>query len=439
MRMSKKTLWTLIMAVVAMGWSPQSALAVASTARVVGTLKDATTGAELCQPTIPKARRYKTIQAAVDDSIASRFPATIWVCPGRYPEQVHIYNTADYAPIITLKGSNLPSGPAVITVPSTPWVPFQSANYGWVAAQLLVTDTTGVTINNLEVDGSGGCPTMDGAATPPLLAGVMFANNGDPASSAIEAGTIRFVHVHNQLPVYGPGCGLSAGILAENAYIQINDNNIHDVNYSGILQYGGNATMLRNTIMYPGYTAIRSTAAHPIDVSLNVIAHTYFGIVLENGTNSVQVDKNTFSPEVTTAIYLHGAHDNFIRGNTINNPWTGISLDGGFPQFNSDYPSSGNLVEGNAVSNCGFVCIADIFSSGTNRIDGNTLTNSAQYGIWLWWVADFLENGTNPVPPDPPFLDWDSIYSNSNVSIPVAICHASYVDGVGWSCAAGDQ
>ena len=174
-------------------------------------------------------------------------------------------------------------------------------------------------------------------------------------------------------------------------------------------------------------------------MSLNVIAHTYFGIVLENGTHSVQVDKNSFSPEVTTAIYLHGARDNFIRKNTINNPWTGISLDGGFPNFDPALPSSGYLVEGNAITNCGYACIADRFSSGTNRIDGNTLTNSASYGIWLWFVADFLQNGTNPVPPDPPFLDWDSIYSNTNANVPLAICHAAYVDGVGWGCAAGDQ
>jgi hypothetical protein len=280
---------------------------------------------------------------------------------------------------------------------------------------------------------------MDGVAPPPLLAGVMFANNGDPATSFTESGTIQFVHVHDQLAVYDPACGLSAGILAENAYIQINDNNIHNVNYSGILQYGGNATMLRNTISHPGYTAIRSTAAHPVDVSLNMIAHTYFGILLENGTNSVQVDENSFSPEVSTAIYLHGAHDNFIRRNTIDNAWTGISLDGGFPEFNPAWPSSGNLVEGNVVNNCGYACIADSWSIGPNRIEQNTLNNSAKYGIWLWHVADFLENGTAPAPPSPPFLDWDSIYDNVNGGIPTAICHALYVDGVGWSCAADDR
>jgi hypothetical protein len=428
--------WGLITAVAAVGFSAQDALA--ATTRVVGSLKSAT-GTELCQPTVSKANRFTTIQAAVDASIAGAVPSTIWVCPGRYPEQVHIYNTATYSPIITLKGSNLTSGPAVIAAPIAPWVPYQSAIYGWVVPQLLVTDTTGVTINNLEIDGTGGCPVVDGVSTPPLMAGVMFANNGDPATSATEAGIVRFVNVHDQLPVYDPACGLSAGILAENAYIQINDNNIRNVNYSGILEYGGNATMLRNTISYPGYTAIRSTAAHPVDVSLNVIANTYFGILLENGTNAVQVDKNSFSPTVTTAIYLHGAHDNFIRSNTINNPWTGIALDGGFPQIDPASPSSGNLVTGNVISNCGYACITDSWSAGTNRISGNTLSNSAAYGIWLWNVADFLENGTAPAPPPPPFLDWDSIYSNSNVGIPLKICHASYVDGVGWSCAAGDQ
>jgi len=406
----------------------------------VGSLKDST-GQELCQSGISKAKRYSTIQAAVDDTInLYKLPATIWVCPGSYPEQVKIHNTATYQPIITLQGSNLTSGAARITVPTT-WTTFSSTIYGSVAAQLLVTDTTGVTIRNLEVDGSGGCPTGDAGAPPPFMAGVMFAKNGNPNTSSTEAGTIQFTNVHDQLPQIQEGCGLSAGIVAENAYIKINDNTIHDVNYSGILQYGGNATMLRNTISNSTFrpiTGIRSTAAHPIDVSLNTISNVNVGILLENGTNSVQVDKNNISTTVSTGIHLHGAFNNYVRWNTVNSAWTGISLDGsGFSQGGP--PSSGNLVEGNVVRNCQYTCIADTWSSGSNRIDGNKLTNSLYYGIWLWYVADFDQNGTAPAPPPPPFLDWDSIYSNTYAQIPIQICHATYDSTIGWGCAPADR
>jgi len=272
------------------------------------------------------------------------------------------------------------------------------------------------------------------------MAGVMFANNGNANTSNTEAGAIQFTNVHDQLPQIQEGCGFSAGIVAENAYIKINDNTIHDVNYSGILQYGGNATMLRNTISNSTFrfmTGIRSTAAHPIDVSLNVISNVNVAILLENGTNSVQVDKNKISATVSTGIYLHGAFNNYVRWNTVNSAWTGISLDGNVSQ--AGWPSSGNLVEGNVVSNCAYTCIADSWSSGSNRIDGNKLTNSLSYGIWLWHVADFNSNGIAPAPPPPPFSDWDSIYSNTNTQIPIQICHATFDPAVGWACTAGDR
>ena len=216
-------------------------------------------------------------------------------------------------------------------------------------------------------------------------------------------------------------------------HIQINDNVIHDVNYGGILEYGGNAQMLRNTISHT-YTAIRSTGGHPIDVSLNVISESYYGIVLEYGANGVQVDKNTFNPSVSTAIYLLGAFGNFVRTNTINNPWVGIAVEGIYP----DWPTSDNLVEGNKVNNCGFACLSDAVSwVGRNRFDSNTITNSASYGVWLHYVADFLENGTAPGPPELPYLDWDSIYSNPMTNVPIKVCHAVY-DG-GWGCAPDDK
>src|SRR5262249_10043282 len=107
-----------------------SSASLVTISRVVGSLKDPTTGAEKCQPTIPQARRYATIQAAVDASIAEVFPATIWVCPGVYREQVQISNAPNYEPIIFLQGSNLADGPALIAAPPV-WTGYFSKVYGW--------------------------------------------------------------------------------------------------------------------------------------------------------------------------------------------------------------------------------------------------------------------------------------------------------------------
>jgi len=357
------------------------------------------------------SKKTQTIQAAVNMAIAAKQPATILVCPGTYPEQVTITHTPDYGPIITLKPTSTTAGPVTIAAPSTGLVPnYTSAAYGRVAAQFLVYGYAQVTVTNIVIDGSGAlCPGTQGADRS---AGIMFSNVGDPATSNWEAGTVRFMTVQNLLPTFAAACGPSDGILAENSFITMNDNKIHDVNDIGILEYAGNAQIDRNEItntlgngLFAGIYLTGpdgcqdGACAHPVDVSLNNISQTkVYGIALVNGTNNVYVGVNQFSPTVSTGVYLSAAHNNIVNKNTINFPWGGIELDNG---------SANNLIEYNTINWCNFACILDKASHGGNTLESNKFLSSANYGLWTYFPAD------------------DAVYSTFNQGIPVAVCNAT--------------
>ncbi len=371
--------------------------------RVVGTCTTS--------PVVPASRHYARIQDAVDASIASTQAAIILVCPGVYREQVTIapnLAVADYAPVVTLKGY----APGVVIAPPAGGLvanyhsaiprfsdgsdPSANSN-GWVAAQLLVHDTAGVQVTNIEFDGTGAaCPSV--AGVPSTVAAVVFANVGDESYNQ-TAGLVRFVSIHDLAYPFVSGCGYSEGIISENAWMAINDNTIQRVYDTGILEYGANNQILRNTISQVGYTGIRLTAAQPIDVSLNKLSRIEeWGILLENGTNGVTVDKNTTSPELPIGVYVLNSHDNSIVNNTINNAFGGVFLDGG---------ASNNLVEGNIVNGCAFACIMDRASHGGNTIDWNDFHTSSLYGIWLYSA------------------DVDNMYSNLFDNTPIPVCHST--------------
>ena len=106
--------------------------------------------------------QYPTIQAAVN---AAPSGAVIEVCPGGYPEQVLIEKPLTLQGIIATgdEGAFIlpPSGGLVVNAPGT-------------IAQILVENTTGVTITNLIVDGQNAgnsldLPALTGASCGPLL------------------------------------------------------------------------------------------------------------------------------------------------------------------------------------------------------------------------------------------------------------------------------
>ena len=385
--------------------------------RVVGTCTP--------NPLVTIKSRHTTIQDAVDASFMAAQPANILVCPGTYREQVEIApimasiqakvaagtipaeDVPDYAPIITMKGINLTVGPAIIAPPAAGLHSnFTSATFGPIAAQLLVHDTAGATISNLEIDGTGGgCPRIGGVAVRP--AGVMFARAGDYENYAYSttAGTVKFMSIHDQQYPWTASCGADAfGVISEDSYIKINDNVITKINDIGIYELGGNNQILRNNLTFCGGYGIVLYGASQSDVSLNTLsAINLSGIVLQGGTNLATVELNVFTPALPVGVYIDGGFDNSVTHNKGSFSFAGVFLDNG---------SSGNVVEDNQIDHCAFACIANRWSHGNNTIDWNDIDTSAAFGIWLRHI-------------DNEYLT-DNVYSNVFTgTIPVPICHSS--------------
>jgi len=371
------TRWAVLGGALMLTLHAQSALA-ATVTRVVGTCG-----------TVSAANRHATIQSAVNASIASAKPTNILVCPGTYPEQVVIAGTPDYEPVIVLKSYSTTIA-KIVAPPGGLEAKYLSANYGWVAPQIFVRDTTGVSIMNLEVDGRRDDGTFAACAigqdgNPATVAGIGFLNAGTADWSFVEAGTIKKVSIHDE-PDFATCGGDSNGVISDHSFIKIDDNTIKNVYTNGIAVFAGNAEILRNNISFIGQNGIRITAAWPYDVSRNSITWVHSnGILIEQGSNSITVDSNTFAPALPTGIKLDHSHDNLVINNMVdgedhvNHTWGGV--DGGIFMLTSP----NNVVEGNTIRHCSTACIIDEYNpAGGNRIDWNDLYESQSYGVWLY-------------------------------------------------------
>ncbi len=139
---------------------------------------------------------YTTIQAAVNAVPAG---TKIEVCPGTYPEQVSITKN------LTLLGiAGVSSDAAVIVPPAGGLSQTGTDIFGnAVAAQILVTGATAVTISHLTVDGSHN--GLSGCSVDPI--GIHYQNS---------AGTITYNAVRDQLmDPADQGCQIGLAINVE--------------------------------------------------------------------------------------------------------------------------------------------------------------------------------------------------------------------------------
>jgi|HubBroStandDraft_6_1064221.scaffolds.fasta_scaffold53611_1 hypothetical protein len=381
-------------------------------------------GPSACQPSLV---HFSTIQAAVN---AVPINATILVCPGTYPEQVTIN-----APL-TLKGITDGTGnAAVVTAPSggmkvnTTRVSQILTPGRGLAAQILVTATTGVNISNLTVDGTGngiGDPTCSNP--DPLLAGVYF---------RVASGMIKNVATRSQV-ISPAGCddrgfgimvetgGTSAspvpasvaitgttvrsyesvGIAADDfgVTVTLKGNTIYCARPAstllGIQMVGATGTVAKNSVTengLPASTDILADASHAVVISGNNLAAAGNGIVVAsddsiNGdADSSQVTSNTVV-EAQDLTSLQGAvsicsNNSLVQRNTINS----------------------SVVSAIFVDTCGNT----VFTSNNNTIQGNTI-NEACAGVMLntttgdsvsanqfYNVNQTLLNGSSCSPPLP--------------------------------------
>jgi parallel beta-helix repeat protein len=345
--MSKTVLRLAVLLTAAMGLHAQSASATTAVVSV---------GAS-CQPTI-KAR-YATIQAAVT---AVSPGSTILVCPGTYPEQVTISKP------VTIRGVNDNNqGAAVITIPAGGLVPVPTTTYGLVGAQVLVQNTSTVSISNLAIDGAGGgCPTTNGYNH---VAGIEALNVGDPAGL-----TVRRVVVRN----LSGACALGVGLHAEGSGLTIDSNNFHVIDGAALVQFGGDSQITSNTIQTTSNGIVLHGVTQQSGVSNNVVLTSgVSGITLEAGTSHVGIKGNIIGPFVNFGILISDSSGNTASSNRATADWAGLLL----------YNAGQNTTWANIFTNLGYVGIWDEFSTGGNAVNSNTV-NESPFGIIAVSPAD---------------------------------------------------
>jgi hypothetical protein len=298
-------------------------------------------------------KNFATIGAAIGTAPPK---STVEVCPGSYPEQLTISQP------LTLKGViSGNAGAAVITGNGALAQNGTTTDFGPVAAQILVQNTTGVTISNLTVDGSA----QPGCVAGSQVAGIAYSNVG---TTGTAAGTITGVTVRNEIA----GCN-SAGILSDNAFIKIVSNNVQGTDGIGIAVGAGDNSITSNTIA--GFAEGISTQQvnTPTVISANTLLDvTGIGINM-TGSNGLQVINNIVGMTAAgqDAISVGaGNQATTVTGNKVFGGANGVVMNGAMTSTIKT-----NII--GAVSGNAFVFSS---SGGNNKVTQNTV-NEASCGI----------------------------------------------------------
>jgi parallel beta-helix repeat protein len=288
-------------------------------------------GPSSCQPGLV---HFSTIQAAV---AAVPPGANVLLCPGSYPEQVHITQP------LTLRGVTVGnSGQAVIAPPPGGLTTNAVDEFGaTLALQLWVDNASGgpVNISDIVVDGTGNEVTV----CHQVITGIFYENS---------AGTVNHVTLRNQ---FGNTCGeaflaeggsASPTVTIQNSSIHNTDNGIFSQNQVTLIAKGNNVDVSASA----GGFAITLNDGTTNTVSGNVIVTNYWGISpVRSATGSVS------SNTVTGGIYgiITSADGMSITSNKVfNTTGAGIYLVTSVATIqNNDIAHANVGIEFNCVSN----------------------------------------------------------------------------------------
>jgi hypothetical protein len=230
---------------------------------------------------------YLTIQAAVTAAEALTPPNVVRVCPGTYHEQVVIDASLtlegiqaatpaplqDAAVILPPSGGATPNATDVCIYPNTNYC----SNGFPIAAQILVENTTGVTISNLTVDGTGNALSSGCSVN---LDGILFQN---------ASGTVSHVAVRNQLlNDVLTGCQTGDGIYVESSSgsssVSVTASSIHNYNKNGLTgRYAGTTlTATGNYVQGQGPMQVPLAAANGIELAFGAGGTITTNTVIDN-------------------------------------------------------------------------------------------------------------------------------------------------------------
>ncbi|MCM3869373.1 MAG: hypothetical protein ND895_01580 [Pyrinomonadaceae bacterium] len=322
--------------------------------------------------------QYTSIQAAVD---AAPPGAVISVCPGTYAEEVRINKR------LTIRGIRVGNESLAVIMPPIAVANTSSFGGSPIAAIVLVEKTSGVTLDNLAVDGASNLI----AGCAPNIVGIYYRN----ASGKVVNSVVRNIRL---FPDALLGCQSGLAIYAQagnepgvtrRARLEVLNSSVHDYQKNGVtadaagteLTAVGNAVtglgptpaiaqngfqvsrgakgLLESNLIVNHIYSLCLTAANCGAVSTNILTfQTSFVSILKNNLAKSQVN-----------VYLEGSRNEVI-GNTIFD--TDV-FDGVFILGDS------NRVSSNSIFNSDEAAVW--ISGNNNRVNDNTF-NEAPIGVF---------------------------------------------------------
>jgi len=298
------------------------------------------------------ATPYTTIQGAISVAAAGD---TIVVCPGTGPY--------DEQPVVD-KPLRI-SGRGDATVRPSPMVDNTTSlsTGNPIAAGILVTDTTGVVVESIAVDGADNGGT--GCAKNPV--GIYFRN----ASGTVDNAAVRDMKLGAGLEGCQGGLGVFVQSGAEGtSSVLVQGTSVHVYQKNGITASGAGTTLTARRNRVSGLGPTPHIAQNGIQVSFGATGTVEGNAVANHEWTGCTPEACSF---VSTNVLVFQAADGLVvRDNALVHTQVGIYL--------SD--TNGAVVQGNDVTQTSPYDGIAVFGD-SNLIAGNDVTDSAESGIFL--------------------------------------------------------
>ncbi len=299
----------------------------------------------------PQSGAAGHIQEGVDLVTGS----TVLVEAGTYDEQVSVTTAG-----VTISGAGVGSTivkPSSVTANTTHLV-----SAAPIAVVMLVDGVTGVTIEDLTVDGSAAAFN----SCSPGYMGIFYRN---------ASGTIGSTHVTNIFHPSAPGCQAVVGVFVQSgggsSDVTVSGSTVDNYGKNGITcnEAGTTCTVTGNTVIGRGPVGLGDAAQNGIQFGVgaggsiignDTSEHNYLpftfsatGILLFNALPGVEVSGNNIHDNME-GLFIQGSDDVVVEGNTVIN-----TIDTGVFVFVSDNATlHGNTVTSNDIG------ILPFFSDG---------------------------------------------------------------------------
>jgi nitrous oxidase accessory protein NosD len=300
---------------------------------------------------------YTTIQSAVD---AAAPGDTIHICAGTYTEQVSITKS------LQVNGDNgAIISPAKVVGNSTSF-----ASGLPIAAIVLVQGTTGVTIQNVIVDGSG-----NGIAQcSPDPVGIFYQN----ASGELNHVTVRYMELPSDLG----GCQSGTGIFVQSgggasSVVTIENSSIHDYQKNGITANEAGTDVTINGNVVTGLGTAAGAAQNGIQIGYGA-SGTIHANTVANHIYAPCTDDVMPCPEADD-ILVYESNGVQVDHNDVGVSQTGIAI------------AANNA---NVLDNTVFGSVFDgiLLQGNSNKATGNLITRSDQAGVEIWGNTNTVQH-----------------------------------------------